>query len=456
MSKIFFLCVSLFCIIMMISAIEPDSAFSYSVFITSIIIQIFSIYNIFTRENEPYSLFKVFSLFSLFFFGIAPLLQFYNSTIIWYYRPLSEWESFITNVLVIVILFFYKIMYDFFRKYKISEAQIRKINSYSLDSKIGFKKSLLLIIISLLSFFLVFQSNNYNIFVMIIRGGDLLSGIMDVTEADNSPTKWLIINNFVRPMSMMCFFYYANSANKNKITFVVLLILALITCFPTGMPRFAAAAMYIPFMLLIFKYTRKKNVFSLIFIFGLLVVFPFLNVFRTLSDDTDVKVGLDFDMFLQGHFDSYQNFALIISSGLITYGRQLLGVILFWVPRSIWADKPIGSGAFAAEKMNFVFDNVAANYFAEGYINFGFLGVALFLIGLAYVTAKLDSLFWQSVGFTDNNYFSVLYTVSLGFLFFILRGDLLSSSAYTFGFLFSALLVYRILRLKITYNIKDK
>jgi len=455
MSKIFFVCVSLFCVIIMINAIEKDSSFSYGVFITSIIIQIFSIYNIFSRENEPYSLFKVFSLFSLFFFGIAPLLQFYNSTILWYYRPLTEWESFTTNVLVIFILFIFKIIYDFFRKYKVSDTQIRKLNSYSLNSKIGFKKSLLLIMISLLSFFLVFKSNNFNIFAMIIRGGDLVSEIMGATEVDESPTKWLIINNFVRPMSMMCFFYYATSPNRNKITFFVLLILALVTCFPTGMPRFAAAAMYIPFMLLIFKYSRKKNVFSLIFIFGLLVVFPFLNVFRTLSDDTDVKSGLNLDMFLQGHFDSYQNFALIVSSGLITYGRQLLGVMLFWVPRSIWADKPIGSGAFAAEKMNFIWDNVAANYFAEGYINFGFLGVALFLVALAYVTAKLDTIFWQSVGFTDNNYFSVLYTVSLGFLFFILRGDLLSSTAYTFVFLFSALLVYRILRLKITYNIKD-
>lgn len=456
MSKIFFVCVSVFCVIIMITAIEPDSSFSYSVFFTSIIIQIFSVYNIFSRENEPYSLFKVFSLFSLFFFGIAPLLQFYNSTIIWYYRPLSEWESFTTNVLVILIMFFYKIIYDFFREYKTSEAHIRLFNSYTLESKIGFKKSLLLIAISLFSFFLVFQSNNYNVFAMFIRGGDLISEIIGVVEVDDSPTKWLIINNFVRPISMMCFFYYAISRDKKKITFFVLLIIALITCFPTGMPRFAAAAMYIPFMLLMFKYTRRKNVFSLIFIFGLLVVFPFLNVFRTLSDDTDMKVDLNLDMFLEGHFDSYQNFALIFSSGLVTYGRQLLGVFLFWVPRSIWPDKPIGSGAFAAEKMNFTYDNVAANYFAEGYINFGLLGILFFLIVLAYVTAKLDAVFWQSDVFTENNYFSVLYTVSLGFLFFILRGDLLSSTAYMCGFLFSALLVYKILRLKITYNKKEE
>jgi len=435
---------------MIVASSKLDLSFSYPVFITSILIQVFSIYNIFTREKEPYSLFKVFSLFSLFFFGIAPLLQFYYKTVIWYYRPLSEWETFSTNSLVILILVFYKIFYDLFRKLKINKGIIRKVDLYKLNNKVNYQRAILLLIISFCSFIIVFQSNNYNILAMMIRGGDLLD-IVESTGADVSPTKWLIINNFIRPTAMMCFFYYIVSPKPNKLVLFVLLILAVTTCFPTGMPRFAAAAMYIPFMLLIFKFARKKNVFSLIFIFGLLVVFPFLDIFRAISDNDNIKLETNFEMFLQGHFDSYQNFALIVSNNIITYGRQLLGVLLFWMPRSIWYDKPIGSGAFAAEKMNFTFDNVSANYFAEGYINFGLIGVILFLIVLAYITARLDSFYWKYVGHSKNNYFSVLYTISLGFLFFILRGDLLSSTAYTFGFIFSALLVYKILRIKITY-----
>ncbi len=451
MGRFFFLVVSLFCVIMMIASVKTNSAFSYPVFVTSIIIQVFSIYNIFSRESEPYSLFKVFSLFSLFFFGIAPLLQFYNNTVIWYFRPLSEWETFSTNVLIIFILTFYKIFYDLFRRLNVNERSIRKLDVWSINSKINAKGVISLIAISLCSFFIVFQSNNYSILAMVIRGGEILSEVTGSSEGDGSPTKWLIINNFVRPISMMCFFYYITSPERNKIVFFILLVLAVFTCFPTGMPRFAAAAMYIPFMLLIFKLSRKKNVFSLIFIVGLLVVFPFLDIFRGFSDDAEIKPELNFDMFLQGHFDSYQNFALIVSSNIITYGKQLLGVLFFWMPRSIWHDKPIGSGAFAAEKMNFVFDNVSANYFAEGYINFGLIGIILFVIILAFITARLDVIYWKYVGHIKNNYFTVLYAISLGFLFFILRGDLLSSVAYTFGFVFSALLVYKVLRIKITY-----
>lgn len=85
-------------------------------------------------------------------------------------------------------------------------------------------------------------------------------------------------------------------------------------------------------------------------------------------------------MFKEGHFDSYQSILSVLNSEIITYGNQLLGVLLFWVPRSIWSNKPIGSGAFMAEITNLDFSNISMNYFAEGYINFGVFGMFLFLL----------------------------------------------------------------------------
>jgi hypothetical protein len=35
----------------------------------------------------------------------------------------------------------------------------------------------------------------------------------------------------------------------------------------------------------------------------------------------------------------------------ITYGRQLVGALLFFVPSSLWPNKPIGSGTLVAENM---------------------------------------------------------------------------------------------------------
>lgn len=447
MAKIIWIIVSIFCFFAMYFAGNDSPCFSNRVFITSILIQIISIYNIFSRQNEPYSLEKIFYLFSLFFFGVAPLLQSYENSKFWYISPLLEQEYFYLNILILFIIVFYKIFYDLFRK-TIKLPGIRnKLSKYAITNKIPIFKGLLLISISLFSFVIVFASNSFSIIPMLLRGGELVDEVMrNNTSQDGSPTTWLLINNFIRPLSIMCFLYYAISMQRNIIIFIILGLLALITCFPIAIPRFAAAAMYIPVILILISFFRKKNIFSLSFIGGLLFIFPFLNIFRNYDSNKKIELGLDFKMFTEPHFDSYQNFALIFSNDIITYGQQLFGVFLFWVPRSFWINKPLGSGAFTANKLNFFFDNVAINYFAEGYINFGIFGVLLFLIFLAFATAKLDKIYWTNELSLNNNFFRVLYMISLGMLFFILRGDLMSSFAYFLGFLISGLLVLKFVK----------
>jgi len=449
MSRVLWIFISVFCFLAMFFAGSDSIYFSNRLFFTSIIIQLISIYNIFSRENEPYSLEKMFYLFSLFFFGVAPLLQSYDNSKFWYNRPLREDEYFFMNILIIFILVLYKIIYSFFRKTLNTPRIEKKFNNFKIADKITQLNAVLLIIISLLSFFTVFASNNFNIVPMFLRGGELVADVMRNVEEDESPTIWLIINNFVRPLSMMCFLYYAISKQKNIFVLTILGVLALTTCFPAAIPRFAAAAMYIPVILLLISFIRRKNVFSLIFIGGLLFLFPFLNIFRSFDNSEKIKFELNFKMFTEAHFDSYQNFALLVSNDIISYGRQLLGVFLFWIPRSVWNDKPVGTGAYSAEKMNFFFSNVAANYFEEGYVNFGYLGIILFLIFLAYQTALVDKIYWRTKRTITGDFFSVLYTISLGFLFFILRGDMLSSVAYMLGFLFAAIFVYKITTFRI-------
>lgn len=433
------------------------SPFSLVVVITSLFIQFFSLYNIFSRNKEPFSLNKIFFLFALFFFGIAPLIQYFNQTIIWFKRPLNESEYILTNTIIIIILILYSVFYYFFRHVKLSttnviKIQIFKSNQINLDRRLDWKRSLILIGISLLSFFIVFQSNNYNLLAMLIRGGDLLSEILSSGNSDDSPTKWLIINNFVRPTAMLSFLYYAITPQKSKLVFLILLFIAIFTCFPTAMPRFAAAALYLPFLLILFPIFKRKYLFNIVFILSLLVIFPSLDLFRTFSDSTEIAPKLEFDMFEKGHFDSYQNFAIILSNNIITYGYQLLGVLFFWIPRTFWPYKPVGSGTYIAEKLNFSFDNVSANFFAEGYINFGYFGIFLFVLFMAFVTARADNFFWKDNKQQYNSLKSLIYLVSIGFIFFVLRGDLLSSVAYFIGFISSLCFVYKIINFRFYYE----
>jgi hypothetical protein len=147
-------------------------------------------------------------------------------------------------------------------------------------------------------------------------------------------------------------------------------------------------------------------------------------------------------MFLKADFDSYYNFAIIFSENIVTYGRQLLGVVFFWIPRSVWSNKPVGSGSYIADQLGFEFSNISANFFAEGYINFGLIGILLFAIVLAVLTSFMDA-----KNFFDKSksiFFTMMYLLFIGLLFFILRGDLLSSFAYTIGYSTSVFIVTQV------------
>lgn len=427
----------------MYTAAHPLDEFSTRAFLSSISIQVISIIFVFRKDNEPYSLNKIFYLFTLFFLGIAPLLQFYSSSSFFGARKLSEREYYYMNLLILLILFTYQTFYSIFYLKKINLGYAQLLQRFLIDKKLVTSQISLLVILSLLSFFLVFMANNFNLMSMLFRGGAFKETVLE------SKSSSLIIFRFFQPLSMMCLLYYMLSPSHKKVITFVLFLLTLITCSPLGMARFSAAALYIPLVLVAIPFIRKKNVFSLSFILGLLVVFPFLNNFRYYTPGNDIKIRLDMNMFVAGDFDSYQNFAIVFFEDIITYGRQLLGALLFWVPRSIWPNKPIGSGAFVANQQGYYFDNVSCNFFAEGYINFGIMGIFLFAILLAYATARTDKYYWKIVANNKNNYFQVIYFVLIGMLFFILRGDLMSSFAYTVGFLLSIILVQFMMGLKL-------
>jgi hypothetical protein len=77
---------------------------------------------------------------------------------------------------------------------------------------------------------------------------------------------------------------------------------------------------------------------------------------------------------------------------------------------------------------------VACTFLAEGYINFGIIGSILFAAVIALVIARYDGWYWRRGGRIRFTLPRLFYFVAIGMLFFILRGDLLSSFAYTVGF----------------------
>ena len=141
------------------------------------------------------------------------------------------------------------------------------------------------------------------------------------------------------------------------------------------------------------------------------------------------------NVYLEGHYDAHQMFISVqkyVDRYGLSWGYQLLGAVLFFVPRSLWPTKPVGTGRMAFEALNqYYFTNVSAPLVAEGYVNFDLAGIILFGLALGSLANRLDYKYWHDQ--REFSYTRVLYPFIMLKLFFVLRGDLLSSWAYMFA-----------------------
>jgi hypothetical protein len=103
-----------------------------------------------------------------------------------------------------------------------------------------------------------------------------------------------------------------------------------------------------------------------------------------------------------------------------TFGRQLLGTLLVPVPRSVWQSKPRDTGDVIAPDAGF---NVSAPLWTEGQVDFGLLGVLLFLVAYGYLGGLLEYAYLKSGAF--GNPLAPLMPVLAGYGLFFLRGSLL-------------------------------
>lgn len=215
-----------------------------------------------------------------------------------------------------------------------------------------------------------------------------------------------------------------------------------IAAFPTGLSRNMMASFYAGLLVLTFDVTKKGRWFSWVIIFGLVLIFPAMNIFRWLK--TLQKGGLweliikSFSScYLEGHFDAHQMLITTVryveEFGL-SWGRQILGALLFFVPRSLWPGKPEGTGHTTIVGLDqFYFSNVSANLTVEGYMNFGLAGIVLFAVLVGILARRVDDFYWRRRSCWEEKLGDIVYPFVMFMFFFLLRGDMMSAWAYTFA-----------------------
>lgn len=396
--------------------------------------------------NKKLNLRLVFFFYSYLFLSIVPYLQFIES--VWMSSQTDN-QIISTNLIVgiynCVFLMGYGISFN--QSIKSPKIVAYKLNKFSTDLTIS-----VIFLLHLLFSLLAGYNFTKSVFFDLFGGYNPVSLIIDIVF------KSIVLYLFI--------FYLYTKQKKFTLSFIILTYLFFYYNNPIASSRFYTFMVYLLIIVLFLRRLSKvKFVFNFIFLFGVLGSF-YQNVFRgafaSVSGVNENSNSFDLNYFFQGHFDSYENLSntiTFVQKNGILWGEQFLGVILFWFPRSIWAEKPEGSGTFLGRTF-YSFDatnqnlNISAPLVMEEYLNFGVFGVILFTYVLGYLTAKLDSRyalvnlfkFKYVNGHIENSIFNyVFYFSFLGLFLFILRGDLLSSLSYTVGIYISYKLTIRVI-----------
>lgn len=426
-----------FTIFLFYSIIQPNGQVSISEFVwlfLRVIISVFLLIEIFLKNKYKFSLVNTLYIFFLTFFILAPIVQYFKNIVFWSANKLDHDINyyFVADVLIILFLIFFyignKLKINLFNRVVIIKRKLiyPKLFYFTLTT---IHILILIILIKKIGFpEMLFRFSNY------------------VVDADLATD--LIISKYIKALSIVIILYLFSektiNANLRRIVILINILLFILIFFPTSAARFQIIGVYLGLFLFVFQKFFTKQSVNLLFLLGLFVVFPALEVFRNRTsleelNLTDIGKSIG-SVFNEGHYDAYQMFVnsiAFVNEFGITWGNQLLGVMFFFVPRSIWINKPIGSGAHIADGLNFSWTNVSMPLIGEGYINFGILGVVLFGLILGILCQYFDKKFWTKNINNDNGLFVYFYPVFIGYFFFMNRGDLMSSFAFIMGLFFA-------------------
>lgn len=215
---------------------------------------------------------------------------------------------------------------------------------------------------------------------------------------------------------------------KNLIIFLLVVIIVILDN-PIGNSRFNTAAVGLSiFGSLLYDKKLNGKLFDLFVFFAIVVIFPLMFDLRYNSIYT--INGYDFSYSVDAAFNSvdFDAFSLLARSiefvedyGL-QMGRQLINTIFFFVPKSILPIKGVNSGRLIVEAQNFgAYANVSCPIMGEAILDFGYFGMAIYAILIAWLFKKLDSFsLSKRYNFLSKSMYFLLY----GFIIYIYRGAL--------------------------------
>lgn len=420
----------------------PSLHSSGRVYTTNALVTGMSLWGILSDPDRSFSARKFVYLFIFFFMGLAPLMQFKTGaqTVGGYIIHESTYTQ--VNLIMVGVIILFQLSYTYIYK-RISRPLMRpSLSAVDVPEQRRRLWRNVLLGISVFATLVTIAYYHNEMIRLFTRG-------ISIEEYDihreRSPDIYINMGLrwFIRPLVALCCLNYW-VMGRNKVYKSIFLGLMLITFFPTSLERLRAAVFYMALLIVVFPALKYRNRFIALFFGGMLLIFPLLNNFRTWATSRWSWPQFDLSALCEPDYDSYQSLAYALQSKFIDFSGQIGELLLFWVPRIFWADKPMPSGYRMAHTYDLSYDFISMNFWGEGYVTCGLAGILLFTIGLAWLMAKLDRTFWHDFRGSNNNLFTPFYLLFVGLVFFILRGDLIGAIVETATILGLNYLIYRI------------
>ncbi|WP_273426635.1 hypothetical protein [Marinobacter sp.] len=251
-----------------------------------------------------------------------------------------------------------------------------------------------------------------------------------------------------------------NMAQKQilLVLFVGLLIFVVFFKNPAFERRNALGPIYLTMVCLAVPVLLKGRLFLLFGALVMLIAFPAASLLTHQygvlgggSISVEQILGQIGGHYNDLHYDAWSNGVTMqemIAERGHTMGLQLLGALLFFVPRSFWPDKPVSSGEmigqYLMENASLWFSNVSFSLPFEFYLDFGVAGVCIAAFSLACFVVFLE----KRAGFCV--VWNILMIYFSFYIYFLMRGPFLPAFAYLVPVIFACWISGKIF----TYRVK--
>ncbi|MEI7032782.1 hypothetical protein V9U70_18295 [Streptomyces pratensis] len=167
---------------------------------------------------------------------------------------------------------------------------------------------------------------------------------------------------------------------------------------------------------------------------GALVLFPYADRFRYDEEGyRPVRSASVFEPLATKDYDQtvmFANAVAWVDARGHTFGRQLTGSALFFVPRAVWSGKPEDTGVRVGQWMGMSMTNLSAPLWTELWVDLGPAGVIGGLALIGYAAARTDRRYALAVtraGPGPGSVLAIAVPLIAGYTFILLRGPLLQA-----------------------------